>query len=344
MKNCEPIACPAVEELPPAPSGVTGWPWTEGSPLLHERMVDGREWPVLSILMCSFRQGKYIEETIRSILLQGYPRLQFVIMDGQSDDETTEILEKYDRWISYWISEPDRGQGDAVNKAFRISTGQIVGWQNSDDIYFPGAFRRAAEVLWPSSDIDCVYGRTATINPESKIISRPEECDESPFRLQDMIPWPNLHNEALFIRRALISGEDLLDTQWRRCMDIDLFYRLAKQPAKFLYLPELFAGRRIHPDAKGSVDVVVVTEEYRRIYMDMAQNPDLDPAVHRKAVECIQMFAHRDWKARHFQMMRDSLNALRSLPYANTIPVSLRLKSWTTPFLREKEPRTGSVK
>ena len=340
MKDCKPLRCPTLKDLPEPPAGRTGWPWTEESPQLADTMSDGREWPVLSVIVCSWRQGKYIEETIRSILLQGYPKLQFIIMDGASDDNTVEIIEKYDKWISFWHSEPDKGQSDAINKAFKKVTGDVVAWQNSDDIYYANAFRRAIELLWPSPVLDAVYGSTVSTDPESKITSTLEEAYESAFNLADMIPWPNLHNEALFIRRSVLPDDHLVDGSWKRCMDIELFYRLAKQGVKFHHLGEIFAGRRIHPEAKGSTDIKVVTEEFRALFVDMAKNPDLGEDVHKKAIWCLQMFANRDWKAHNFTMMRDNLEALSELGGPTAIPIKLRAKALLSHFMKEVEPLT----
>ncbi|MFM6281930.1 MAG: glycosyltransferase, partial [Dolichospermum sp.] len=110
-------------DLPPAPKGKTGWPWTEESERLPDQMPDGSDWPRISIVTPSYNQGKFIEETIRSILLQGYSNLEYIVIDGSSNDETVMIIEKYSRWISYWCSEKDDGQTDAINKGFRYATG-----------------------------------------------------------------------------------------------------------------------------------------------------------------------------------------------------------------------------
>lgn len=132
--------CPTLKELPKPPQGKTGWPWTEESPQLPDTMPDGNTWPKISIVTPSLNQGQFIEETIRSVLLQGYPNLEYIIIDGGSTDETLNIIKKYEPWITHWISEPDRGQANALNKGFARATGEIFAYINSDDLYEKDAF------------------------------------------------------------------------------------------------------------------------------------------------------------------------------------------------------------
>src|ERR1700738_1526878 len=111
---------------------MTGWPWTTETPRLPAVRPDGSRWPRITIVTPSFNQGQFIEETIRSVLLQGYPNLEYIIIDGGSTDNTVEIIKKYEPWIACWVSEKDRGQSDALNKGFARATGQILAWLCSD--------------------------------------------------------------------------------------------------------------------------------------------------------------------------------------------------------------------
>src|SRR5512135_2800193 len=113
------MPAPLLAELPPPPPGKTGFPWTVDTPALP----NDRALPRISIVTPSFNQAQYLEETIRSILLQGYPNLQYSIIDGGSTDGSIDIIRKYERWLAYWVSEPDRGQADAINKGFHSSDG-----------------------------------------------------------------------------------------------------------------------------------------------------------------------------------------------------------------------------
>jgi glycosyltransferase involved in cell wall biosynthesis len=128
------MRCPTLADLPPPPAGRTGWPWTEESAPLPQTRPDGAPWPRISIVTPSFNQGGYIEETIRSVLLQGYPDLEYIIMDGGSSDETVEVIRRYEPWIASWRSEKDGGQADAVNAGLALCTGEIFQFINSDDV------------------------------------------------------------------------------------------------------------------------------------------------------------------------------------------------------------------
>ena len=128
------LQCPQLSELPRAPSGKTGWPWTEESRRLPVSRYEGHPWPRISVITPSFNQGEFIEETIRSVLLQGYPDLEYLILDGGSTDNSIEIIKKYSTWLTYWVSEPDSGQSDAINRGLKRASGDFSTWINSDDM------------------------------------------------------------------------------------------------------------------------------------------------------------------------------------------------------------------
>lgn len=122
-----------LQDLPSPPEGKTGWPWTEQTKVLPNKRPDGSDWPRISIVTPNYNYGQFIEETIRSILLQGYPNLEYIIIDGGSTDNSVKIIKKYEKWLSYWVSEKDRGQSNAINKGLEKCTGEIFNWINSDD-------------------------------------------------------------------------------------------------------------------------------------------------------------------------------------------------------------------
>lgn len=143
-----------LRELPPPPPNKTGWPWTERIADFADQAPGGAPWPRLSVVTPSFNQGRYIEATIRSTLLQGYPNLEYIVIDGGSSDESLDIIKKYEKHITYWVSERDGGHANALNKGFARATGEIMAWINSDDFYLPGAFRAVAEVMVAFPEIE----------------------------------------------------------------------------------------------------------------------------------------------------------------------------------------------
>ncbi|HUI06242.1 MAG TPA: glycosyltransferase family 2 protein [Verrucomicrobiae bacterium] len=149
---------PRLSELPLPPPGKSGWPWTEESRPVPDRMTDGREWPRISIVTPSYNQGRFIEETIRSVLLQGYPNLEYLVIDGGSTDGSVEIIQKYSQWFTYWCSEKDRGQAHAINKGLDRVTGQIGAYLNSDDYYLPNALAHVGRT-YRRFEFDVFVGR-----------------------------------------------------------------------------------------------------------------------------------------------------------------------------------------
>ena len=136
-----------LEDLPPAPPDRAGWPWTEASLPCPPTRADGSPWPRLSIVTPSLNQGEFIEETLRSVLLQGYPSLEYTVIDGGSTDASREIVESYAPWLDRWVSEPDGGHFDAINKGFDGARGEVMAWINSDDKYAVGAFAVVGEIF-----------------------------------------------------------------------------------------------------------------------------------------------------------------------------------------------------
>jgi len=133
-----------LKDLPPPPVDKSGWPWTEQSNLLS-KIPPNSKTPLISIVTPSYNQGQFLEETIRSVLLQGYPHLEYIIIDGGSTDNSIEIIKKYEPYLTYWVSEKDRGQSHAINKGINVANGDILGWLNSDDYFLPNAFASVLE-------------------------------------------------------------------------------------------------------------------------------------------------------------------------------------------------------
>lgn len=141
-----------VSELP-EPEADYNPKWDERFQGRAEVSCENVDWPKLSIVTPSFNQGRFIERTIRCILLQNYPNLEYIVIDGGSTDESLKIIEKYQAWISYWLSEPDAGMYDALNKGFAQSTGEIMAWSPTGDLYEPGALRIIGQVFRQKSDV-----------------------------------------------------------------------------------------------------------------------------------------------------------------------------------------------
>jgi glycosyltransferase involved in cell wall biosynthesis len=127
---------------------------------------------LVSIITPSFNQGKYLAETMNSVLKQDYPNLEYLVIDGASNDNTVEVIHAFENKLAYWCSEPDRGQTDAINKGFAKAKGQILAWINSDDTYNPGAVRQAVEYLHDHPDVGMVYSDLHFIDEHSNVVGR----------------------------------------------------------------------------------------------------------------------------------------------------------------------------
>lgn len=234
-----------LSQLPSISKDKSGWPWTEESdPSFYN--IKNKAYPKISIVTPSYNQGHYLEETLRSILLQNYPNLELIIIDGGSTDNTIEIIKKYEPWISYWVSEKDRGQSHALNKGFERVSGNWVGWQNSDDIYFKNAFSR---IQFNKFKEDILYGNLAIIDNNS--IFR-QFVFYTPFSFFELkYQGMNIANQSLFFSNKVVK-EQKIDENYVYAMDNEYFFRLASLSYKFRYLNIPIGALRVYPEAKSS--------------------------------------------------------------------------------------------
>jgi len=130
------------------------------------------EKPLVSIVTPSFNQARYLEETIRSVLGQTYERIEYILIDGGSTDGSLEIIQKYTDKVSYWVSEKDKGQTDAINKGFKAAHGSILAWLNSDDVYQPRAVSEAVAYLMDQPQVGMVYGDLDFVDENGQVIGR----------------------------------------------------------------------------------------------------------------------------------------------------------------------------
>lgn len=230
--------------------GKTNWPWVGKSEQLPEYMPDGSIWPRLTIVTPSFNQGQFIEEAIRSVLLQGYPNLEYIIIDGGSTDNSIDIIKKYEPWLSYWISEKDRGQVYAINKGFARATGELAGWLNSDDIYFPGAFETVVSKWVSQGKPDSLI--TGTKLKGDAALDTITRLDQAPFTIQHLLERSILEQPATFFPLDLFRRVGGIDKRYPMSPDYDLWLRMTKQGADILFTETDLAVTRMHPLTKTS--------------------------------------------------------------------------------------------
>jgi glycosyltransferase involved in cell wall biosynthesis len=203
--------------------------------------------PLVSIVTPSYNQAPFLESTIRSVLDQDYPNVEYIIVDGGSDDGSPEIIRKYAHRLAWWVSEKDRGQTDAINKGFSHARGEILAWLNSDDVYEPNAVREAVEILKNHPKVGMVYGDANFIDEKGHVIGRFPAAQTDLSRLRR--GYVHIPQQSAFWRADLWRRVGPLDPSFYFAMDYDLWVRLAGL-TELMYAPRVWADFRLHSGGK----------------------------------------------------------------------------------------------
>ena len=212
-------------------------------------MEDGSRWPRVTLVTPSYNQGQFLEETIRSVLLQGYPDLEYIIIDGGSTDQSVDIIRKYERYLAFWVSESDRGQGHAINKGFQRATGEIMCWLNSDDFYTPGTLRIVAETLAASTGKFAMVGHSLLRYSDGRSPFELKGHFESMQRLLRFWHGYQMHQPSIFWRREVFEKVGYLDETHHLIMDFDYWVRIARH-FEFTNVDRVLSCVNYHPAAK----------------------------------------------------------------------------------------------
>jgi glycosyltransferase involved in cell wall biosynthesis len=240
-------ASPRLADLPPPPPGKRGWPWTEETPPAAPGGIEA--WPSITIVTPSFNQAAFVEATLRSVLLQGYPRLEYLVMDGGSTDGSVEIIRRYERWLAGWVSEKDRGQSHAINKGFARAVGEVVAWLNSDDRLMPGALQSVARAVLARRDAAAWVGAARSVTPSGRLIYVNEPRGLELPSLADWGGTGGFVQPAAFFSRAAVVRAGPLDERLHFAFDLDFFLRLAEH-GPLVGTREVWAEETIHSGAK----------------------------------------------------------------------------------------------
>ena len=253
------------------------WPWNWQPQTMPPTLPSGKPWPKISVVTPTYNQGEYIEETIRSVLLQGYPNLEYIIIDGSSTDNTARILNIYRSQLTYCVSEPDNGQSNAINKGFSQATGDILAWLNSDDRYLPDTLWRVA-VAFDTYKADMVAGGCTLLEgnnyvplkthhnamPVGKVVPLPlerllkiDECwQKGEFFYQPEVFW----TKEIWHKTGGYVDENL-----HYSMDYELWLRMAHNEAQIIHIPDPLVLFRIHEQQKTYGDDLPFLEELRTV-------------------------------------------------------------------------------
>lgn len=215
-------------------------------------------WPVIAVVTPSYNQAGFLERTLLSVLNQGYPKLEYVVMDGGSTDGSKVVLERYADRLLHWQSNPDEGQSAAIMEGFQKTTGEIMAWLNSDDVWAPGTLQFVADYFLLHPEVDAIYGHRVLIDATDREVGRwilPKH-DVEFTKWADYIP-----QETLFWRRRAYEKAGGLDGKFRFSMDWDLILRLQRTGANIVRLPWILGGFRVHAAQKSQTQLHTIAVE-----------------------------------------------------------------------------------
>jgi GT2 family glycosyltransferase len=230
-------------------------------------MSPDSEYPLVSIVTPSFNQARYLEVTIQAVLSQDYARIEYIVMDGASQDGSIEIIKKYENRLAYWASEKDSGQADAINKGLAHANGDILAWLNSDDYYLTNTISRAVKIFEENPDVIMIYGDMLAVDELGKTIN---VLKYKQLSLEDLLCFQIVGQPAAFFRRAAFEKAVGLDTTFHFLLDHHLWIRIAQQ-GKILHVNQTWAAARYHAAAKNRAKAAQFGREAFRI-LDWAQN------------------------------------------------------------------------
>ncbi len=238
------------------------WPWNYQPADIPSVLPSGRPWPKISVVTPSYNHGTYIEETIRSVLCQRYPNLEYIVVDGGSTDNTLEILQRYKHQLAICISEPDEGQTNALNKGFNYATGDILAWLNSDDQYLPDTLIKVAKAF-DTYNCDLIAGNCQLIRDHNRAIIQTHQCSFpvnqiSPLPYQSMLDFGGdwlqgkffFQPEVFWNRHAWELIGESLNENLNFGMDYDLWLRMARQKVTACHIDSVLATFRVYDGQK----------------------------------------------------------------------------------------------
>lgn len=219
--------------------------------------------PKITVVTPSFNQADYLERTILSVLNQGYPNLEYIIIDGGSTDGSVEIIKKYADKIAYWESKADNGQAHAINKGLNLATGDWVCWQNSDDIFYPKCFELLAKKIIKNPNLDLIIGDINLVDESDNVLRR--MCYVKPTYGALLAEGMVLTNQAAFWKRDLHNKVGVLNEDMHYGFDFEWFLRLLKYSKKVDHIPSTLGALRLHSQTKTSLNQDGFEFEYANI-------------------------------------------------------------------------------
>jgi glycosyltransferase involved in cell wall biosynthesis len=333
------MRCPALAELPAPPPDLSGWPWTEETP---PAPADGA-WPRISIVTPSLNRADLIEETIRSVLLQGYPDVEYIIIDGGSTDGTPEVIDRYRPWLASAVSEPDAGQSDALNKGMERATGEVLAYLNTDDLYLPGTLQ-AVGGAFADGRVQWLSGPGRLFGPN---VGWGHTWPQRPWRERwQWLAGSRLCQSSTFWRRAAAERVGGFDTSLRISMDQDYWLRMALAGCELTWTGRELSAFRMHEGSRTASVEADATAEHAELWRRYSER--FSEEERRRAERLMGRMQGRRlrwrawrlaWLGRAGPAVGDCLGAVRAHPALLLSP-----KTWAVPALAAAQKLAGLLR
>lgn len=226
--------------------------------------------PLVTIVTPSYNQGRFLEATLKSVLEQDYPNIEYLVVDGASTDDSVDIIKRYADRLAWWVSEKDSGQSEAINKGLQRAHGEFVGWLNSDDVYQPGAVSAAVAAFRSHPEAGVVYGDALSIDADGKPFNI---MRARPYSVADLMSFNIICQPAAFMRRSVLEQVNYLNPAYHLLMDNLLWMNMGRI-APLVYIPQTWAAARYHDQAKNRTRGAAYGREAKVLIEDLQKRPE----------------------------------------------------------------------